>query len=130
MTWDAANNRWKGAQTYAIIGSTWQHPDTNDSVRAWQVPKAGTIRIAGKPKKQAGSGGGDGVRVKIVQNSSQIWPSSGWKTLASNNFTGINHDVTANVAAGDWIYFIVNKNGTNIEDTTEWNPTIAYTGFN
>ncbi|MFC3799449.1 hypothetical protein [Cohnella sp. GCM10012308] len=130
MTWDAANGRWKGAQTYVLVGSVLQHPDANDSVRAWLAPKAGKIRVSGTAKKEPGSGAGDGVNLKIMKNGSQIWPSVGSSaTLAYNDFAGISHDVAVSVSAGDYIYFIVNKRNNLTSDGTLWNPTIQYTGL-
>lgn len=119
MTWDAANGRWKGAQALSLIMSGSQHPDTNDSVRTWVAPYAGTIRIQGTAKKIDNIG--DGVIVSILKNSSGLW---GQTTIT--NTTGLSHDVTTTVAAGDYIRFIVNKNGTNSNDTTLWDPTITY----
>lgn len=130
MSWDAANGRWKGAQTYVIVGSGLQHPDANDSARAWLAPKTGKIRITGTAKKEPGSGNGDGVNLKIMKNGVQIWPgTASAKTLAYNDFTGVSHDVAVSVAAGDYIYFIVNKRGNNTSDGTLWDPTIQYTGL-
>ncbi|GGD62289.1 hypothetical protein [Paenibacillus nasutitermitis] len=129
MTWDAANSRWKGAQTYVLIGNNWQHPDTNDSARAWMAPKAGKIRITGIAKKEAGSSNGDGVNLRIMKNGTQVWPSSGWKSLAYNDFTGISHDIAITVAADDYIYFVVNKKSNITADGTVWDPLIRYTGL-
>ncbi|MCD9023749.1 hypothetical protein [Cohnella silvisoli] len=129
MTWDTVNNRWKGAQTYALVGYNWQHPDTNDSVRAWKAPKAGTVQITGNAKKDIYNGIGDGVNVKIMKNGTQVWPASGWQAIAANNFVGFSHDISISVAANDLVYFVVNKNGTNTGDTTVWTPTVLYTGL-
>lgn len=119
MTWDSTNSRWKGDQTYCLIGSNWQHPDANDSIRAWVAPYAGTVRIQGVPKLQYT--GGDGVVVKILKGATTVW---GPQTITTT--TGISHDFTTTVSANDVIYFVVNKNGTNTNDTTLWDPVISY----
>ncbi|QGQ93602.1 hypothetical protein EHS13_01045 [Paenibacillus psychroresistens] len=59
----------------------------------------------------------------------QVWPSSGWKAINYNDFTGISHDISIPVAANDYIYFIVNKKGSITADATVWDPTIRYTGL-
>ncbi|OGX68648.1 MAG: hypothetical protein A2189_01195 [Paenibacillus sp. RIFOXYA1_FULL_44_5] len=119
MTWDNTNNYWIGSQPYSLIGSNWQHPDLNDSARTWTAPYSGTVRIQGTVQKQTSSG--DGVIVKIIKNSTVIW---GPQTITTT--TGMSHDFTTTVNAGDSIYFIVNKNGDNSYDTTNWDPIIAY----
>ncbi|HEY0827263.1 MAG TPA: hypothetical protein VGE40_04145, partial [Bacilli bacterium] len=129
MTWDSANNRWKGAQTYVIVGYNWQHPDTNDSVRTWKAPKAGTVQITGTAKKDIYNGIGDGVNVKILKNGTQVWPASGWQAIAATDYVGFSHNISITVAANDLVHFIVNKNGTITGDTTIWTPTVLYTGL-
>jgi hypothetical protein len=125
MTWDSSLNHWKGTYTYNLIWSPSQiHPDTNDSVVAWKAPVAGTVRITGNPHK--GNTGGDGVNVKIMQNGTQVWPASGWQYIGPTDTVGVTHDFTTTVAAGDMIYFTVNKYGNNGSDETTWNPTVAY----
>ncbi|HEY0827413.1 MAG TPA: hypothetical protein VGE40_04925, partial [Bacilli bacterium] len=119
MTWDQSNNRWKGAQTYALIMSDRQHPDTNDSVRTWIAPYAGTVRIQGTAKKEVDAG--DGVIVSILKNSTGLW---GQHTITTT--TGLSHDFNTTVSTGDIIYFQVNKNSTITSDTTIWDPTITY----
>ena len=117
MTWDAANSRWKGAATYTLVGSNWQHPDTTDSARIWTAPSTGTVRLTGTAALQYGTAG-DGVRIKILKNGVQVWPSSGWKSIAYNDTSGIAHDLALPVTTGDTVAFVVNRNGTNTSDAT------------
>lgn len=125
MTWDAAHTRWQGAYTYNRIWLPGQvHPDTNDSVVAWKAPASGNYRISGNPKMANSGTGSDGVNVKIMKNTTQIWPSSGWQYIAGNDTTGVTNDVTVSLAANDMVYFIVNKNGNNTSDETTWIPSI------
>lgn len=127
MSWDAANTRWQGSSTYALMGADWQHPDATDALRYWTAPKAGTVRITGSVAKQGPTFAGDGVLFKIMKNGTQLLPTSGLIGVSYDNWGGVPHDVTTNVAAGDKIYFLVNRNGTNAGDTTLWNPTVQYT---
>src|SRR5262249_40396069 len=104
------------------------HPDCNDSVVTWIAPKAGSIRITGQPRKQAAAG--DGVNVKILQNTAQQWPASGWQFIAGSDTTRVPHNPTISVATGDAIRFVVNKSGSNASDETNWNPVIQYADLN
>lgn len=127
MTWDAANSRWAGSSTYALMGADWQHPDATDAMRYWTAPRSGTVRITGVVAKQGPTFAGDGVNFKIMKNGVPLLPTSGLIGVAYNNAAGVPHDVTINVAAGDKIQFLVNRHGTNAGDTTLWNPVIQYT---
>lgn len=127
MSWDAANSRWFGSSTYALMGADWQHPDATDAMRYWTAPRSGTVRITGVVAKQGPTFAGDGVNFKIMKNGVPLLPTSGLIGVAYNNAAGVSHDVTVNVVAGDKIQFLVNRHGTNTGDTTLWNPVIQYT---
>lgn len=127
MAWDAANFRWFGSSTYALMGATWQHPDATDALRYWTAPKPGTVRITGVVGMQGPTFRGDGIKFKVMKNGAQLFPTSGLISVAFNNSTGVSHDVSVDVVAGDRIYFLVNRNGTNDGDTTMWNPVVQYT---
>ena len=123
MTWNGPYCRWTGIAVFAIVGYNCQHPDSSyDSVRTWTSPSAGSLKITGTAKKQAGQTEGDGVVVTIKKNIDSLWT----KTISGSNTTGYSHSVSTNVSIGDKIYFIVNKNSTITGDTTEWDPTIEY----
>jgi len=122
MTWTGSN--WKGTDTYCLIGSKIQHPDNHDSVRKWVAPESGTVKITSDGKISVGPNG-DGVRVKVLKNNKDIWPSSGWQTIPANSSISFPEKYV-NVEAGDALYFIVNKNGTNSYDSTTWDPVITY----
>jgi hypothetical protein len=124
MTWNSGNGRWVGAQTSCIIGNNWQHPGTNDSVRVWDAPYGGAISITGTAKKQDITGG-DGVIVTIKKNGNTLW---GPQAIAYNDNAGYMHNVQTEVAQGDLIYFIVNKDGSTSYDSTSWDPTITISG--
>lgn len=125
MTWDSSVNRWKGKKQYSLIWAPAQlHPDTSDTVVAWKASHAGNITIKGNPKKA--NAGYDGVKVKIMKNSQNIWPESGWQSIGGSDTTGLTHQLTTSVSAGDWIYFIVNQNESNAADETNWSPTITF----
>ncbi|WP_426448472.1 hypothetical protein ACP26L_28285 [Paenibacillus sp. S-38] len=126
MTWDPVLYRWEGKNSWDLITKDWMHPDGNDAVLKWVAPQTGSIRIAGIVSKHLTNLQGDGVRVKIMKNQSQIWPASGWKTIEGNDATGFDLNLNVNVVTGDSIYFILNQNGNNGYDATRWNPSISY----
>jgi lysophospholipase L1-like esterase/plastocyanin len=125
LTWQSSTNQWLGACAYNLIWAPSQiHPDCNDTVVTWVAPKVGLVRITGNPRKQYAAG--DGVNVKVLQNASQLWPASGWQFIAGTDTTGVNHNLTTTVAAGDTVRFVVNRNVTATSDETNWNPSIQY----
>jgi len=129
-TWDPSASYWwrNGISVLPFVGSDTMHPSNLDfdSVRTWVAPDDGNIRIMGNVKK-GDTLGGDGVRVKIMKNDTQIWPAGGWQTIAYNDATGYNFNVVTSVATDDRIYFIVNANTVNhYNDTVVWDPTVYY----
>ncbi|GGD98440.1 hypothetical protein [Paenibacillus nasutitermitis] len=123
MTW--SGTQWVGAYPLNVISSPMAlHPDTNDSVIAWTAPQTGTVTLNGTVAK--GAAGGDGVKVKIMKNSTQIWPASGWQLVAGSDTIGYIHQNTISVTAGDKLYLIVNKNANTYNDTTVWDARITY----
>lgn len=125
MTWDAASGVWRKSGMNAIVGDSWQHPDNGvDSVRKFTAPQAGTVTITGNVAKLVT--GGDGVNVRILKNGTQIWPASGWQFIGPNDTAGVSVNLTATVATGDVLRFIVNQYSLSSYDNTAWNPVIAY----
>lgn len=123
------NSRWTGhANDQSLIGANWQQPGTaTDSVRKWVAPKAGIITITanGGVINVATGTGADGVKVKVLKNTTNVWPSQGWQTISAGGSVTFSQQ-TVTVAAGDAIYFIVNRNSNNSYDTTTWEPIIQY----
>ncbi len=121
MIWDAAGGRWQGAEPYSLVMMNSQHPDnTLDSVRVWTAPVAGEATIIGNVAKAAS--GGDGVVATILHNAVSVFN----RTIGGTDRVG--HDVfaTVTVAAGDRLYFRVNRNATRSSDSTSWDPLILF----
>lgn len=96
------------------------HPDANlNAVRSWHCEEAGNIVISNEVKKLDITGG-DGVRLKILKNGTQIWPESGWGMLDFDDAQGIKFSVATSVNTGDTIYFVLNQNQSSSYDTTYW----------
>lgn len=128
MKWDSSQGKWQGENTYNLVWAPGKvHPEADDTAIGWKADSAGTINIKGTVKKI--DTGNDGIKVKILKNGTQIWPSSGWQSIGGNDTSGASHDFAAEVNAGDMIYFVVNKNQTTYNDGSYWNPTITYGDF-
>lgn len=127
MEWVPDGNFWRGSCAYCLIGKNWQHPDSNDSVRTWIAPRNGTIAIssASGDISVAGGPGADGISVKVVKNSSNIWPISDWQIIAQGSSV-VFPPMLLSVTKGDKLQFVVTRNSNAAFDTTNWNPVIVY----
>jgi hypothetical protein len=120
LSWGSSS--WSGTGGL-YIDSTKQHPGTgHDAVRKWTAPSAATVSVSGQVYK-TDTGGGDGVVVSIRKNGTTIW---GPHTIAYNDSVGLSYNVQTSVAAGDALYFIVNRGAANNwNDATHFDPAIA-----
>lgn len=123
LTYTTTGSKWyTPAENYIQVNSTGQHPGpTSDAVLKWVAPVAGSVSITGNVKKSDVTGG-DGVVVAIVHNTTQIYNQS----IAYNDNVGYNVNLTRTVAAGDALYFRVNRNSSTSYDGTAWTPIISY----
>lgn len=122
MTYDAPNQLWEASGSWASVGPVYMHPDAGkDAVRKWIAPADGVIRIAGPVKKW--NTGGDGVRVEVLHNTDVIFQEQ----LENDDVIGYTVDLARTVAAGDAIYFRVNRLADTTFDGTHWDPRISFT---
>jgi len=70
---------------------------------------------------------GDGVDARILLNGQPLWPPGEWAHSAHSADVK-THDVTAQLAAGDHLMFVLGRHGNMTCDTTEWDPTMSYDG--
>ena len=110
--------KWVGAGK-CEVGYYHMVPDANDAVRKWVAPHAGAVRIEGRVSLDRS--GGDGVNVSILHNAAVVWPT---RLVTFGN--PVSHDTTVDVAQGDALYFVVNKNATAVSDRTTWDPVVTY----
>ena len=125
MGWDPTNNRWQGNETYLLLMDGAFHPGLySEAALKWVAPQPGIIRLTGNVSK-ADTNGGIGIIASILQGTNTLW---GPVQIAYNDNIGQSSDLFTTVAAGDPIYFLVNSiDQNNGNDTTAWNPAIAYT---
>lgn len=110
------------------IGRGWQQASkTETCVRAWTAPKSGTIRIAGRAMREYyHRKRGGPLRAKLLHGDQQIWPREEWADIAVGDLTGVSHNITLKVAAGDIIRFVLDKGTVPQCDLIAWMPRIVY----
>jgi hypothetical protein len=95
-------------------------------VIAWKAPKSGTVTVSGNMRRHESNDLGDGVRVRILKNSSQVWPSSGRQLIEPISQVGARHVAQVGVATNDVIYFHLDENASSSYDWTRWDPVVEY----
>ncbi len=103
-----------------------QHFPLVDAVRRWIAPYNGTIQITGAARLHAGSQQGDGVRVAIQLNNSELWSVA----IAAGDTTPKPPDNVSAVPvkSGDRIYFRTSALDDARDHIVDWDPVIEYTG--
>lgn len=116
LTWDAVDGRWEDGSL--SISRDLLHPDASKSaVRTWNAPGAG-IAILDALVRKADVTGGDGVRVKVFKNTTQLWPASGWEELEFNDVQGLQVKLTTPVSANDKLRLVVDAHASANYDST------------
>jgi hypothetical protein len=132
MPWDPGDMHWQWGYDISIkdtIGEDqirWYddrgHPGTHQEVaRVWQSPISGQIKITGQARKED-TRGGDGVTVKIMHNSRQLWAAR----IHPHDNIGEAFHLYTTVQKGDKIYFVIGNGGRGdtTYDLTYFNPSI------
>lgn len=98
-----------------------------DAIRRWTAPYDGTVQITGAARLHAGSPHGDGVRVAIQRNDSELWSA----TIAPDDTTPKPPDNVAAVPvkAGDRLYFRTSALSDARDHVVDWDPVVEYTGL-
>lgn len=129
LVWDKGGyeGRWSGSGL-GRIGRIWMQPSARyDLSRSFIAPMAGTISTSGSIRKDPSAENGASCFVRILRNSAQIWPDSGWGEVLPDYDKTTNYAISnLHIAAGDKIRFIVKHNGENRADPILWNPIIVY----
>jgi len=129
LTWEKGGyeGRWTGSGL-GRIGRIWMQPSAEyDLSRTFITPVAGIISAAGSIRKDPSADNQVSCFVRILQNSTQIWPASGWAEVSSSYDQPTNYAIAdLRVAPGDKIRFVVRHNGENRADPIVWDPAIVY----
>jgi carbohydrate binding protein with CBM6 domain len=114
---------WQGPETYLLLWSNGGHPGNyNDAVRQWRAPSSGSVHVTGSVS-DANVSCGTGVIVSIKNGSRILWQ----QTIDNGNTVGFSYDLTVAVNAGDQLNFVINNRGDWGCDSTNFDPTIAFT---
>jgi hypothetical protein len=128
LRWNDTEMRWQGAAQFTQLTSLGFHPDNNhDTVLAWTAPRDGTVRISAALNGISVATGkdADGVQVKILYESSPIWPSSGYQPVDAGTVQAFQ-PIDVLVRKGATVYFHVNQRGNSAYDATTWVPVMTY----
>jgi tetratricopeptide (TPR) repeat protein/predicted Ser/Thr protein kinase len=105
---------------YIQIRQYLMHPGPDIPVaRKWVSPVPREIRIKATVRKDD-TGGGDGVGVRIMHNSQQLWSTY----LHYRDSVGKTFTEDRKVQQGDEIYFIVDIGGSPLHDQTYFDASI------
>ena len=69
---------------------------------------------------------GEPLRVRILQNETQVWPTQDWAVVPVGDVLGLTHDLTLAVAQGDIIRFVLDKVAQPESAVLAWMPRIVY----
>lgn len=122
------NKRWiSQSGEYPMLTTVYATPGgASDYEIMFVSPMRGTVQLKGVVKRAPDNIGdstfGDGVKLNILKNSRVIWSGS-----IDSDEASAEYDVTASLAVGDKLHFVINCGQHNYYDATEWYPTVNYT---
>jgi len=129
LVWDKGGyeGRWAGSGL-GRVGRLWMQPSAAyDLSRTFISPLSGTVSTSGSIRKDPSAENKASCFVKILQDSIQVWPVSGWAEVFPDYDKPTNYVIgNLHVAVGDKIRFIVKHNGENRPDPIVWNPVIVF----
>lgn len=116
LSW--AGTYWAGTG-YLSLWDTGGHPGTPlDAMRRWVAPADGSVRITGTALNYSGCAS-NGTNVTIQKNGVTLW------TQLVTGTTGYPYDVSTTVVATDTLDFLIDNNGSDGCDSTQFDPTIT-----
>ncbi|MBO4954166.1 MAG: S-layer homology domain-containing protein [Clostridia bacterium] len=98
-----------------------------DPVVAFTAPIDGTIMIHASKADKTSSMLGDGVQLKILRNSEQVYPAEDWVVVEPGATVELPN-LVFDVKKGDVIRFRVNCIGNQTADGIRWEKKISYLG--
>ncbi|HEX6686864.1 MAG TPA: SpvB/TcaC N-terminal domain-containing protein [Candidatus Limnocylindrales bacterium] len=95
-----------------------------DTVRRWVAPFDGQVEIQGAVRLATPSATGDGVRVAIQHEDSELWSAQiGPQDTAERVPAGVS---AVNVTRGQRLYFRVQSLFDGANDVVSWDPVVTY----
>jgi hypothetical protein len=123
---------WWEATDGARVGRGWQQAGSSGAcARLWTVPASGEYRIVGRPvKERYRQEIGGLLRVRILVNDRQAWPTTGWSEVETiKDSSGTPHDLRLNLKAGDVVRFVLDQGTNQTDDVVAWMPAIHAVPF-
>jgi hypothetical protein len=123
---------WWEATDGARVGRGWQQAGSSGAcARLWTVPASGEYRIVGRPvKERYRQERGGLLRVRILVNDRQAWPTTGWSEVETiKDSSGTPHDLRLNLKAGDVVRFVLDQGTNQTDDVVAWMPAIHAVPF-
>lgn len=112
---------WSGDSSDPTFTSNYVIPGSStDAVQKWVAPTDGTVQVAARVASHDTYEQGDGFRVKLLKNTANVWPTSGWQTVDKADTTGYAISETITVAKGDVLAFVTNRNSDVAYDVADW----------
>jgi hypothetical protein len=131
LIWDNGGyeGRWTGSGL-GRIGRIWMQPSAQyDLSRTFIVPAAGMASTSGVIRKDPSAENQAPCFVRILLNSTQIWPADGWAEVRPSYDKATAYEIkNLRVSSGDKLRFIVKHNGQNRADPIVWNPSVILQG--
>jgi len=127
LVWDKGGyeGRWAGSGL-GRIGRIWMQPSAEyDLSRTFIVPSAGNLSSSGAIRKDPSAGNEAACFVRILKNSTQVWPPTGWAEVSPDYDKPISYSIDLRVKSGDKIRFVLKHNGQNRPDPVVWDPAIV-----
>ena len=121
------------AYPYCFITRDVIHPATSaNAVKAFCAPMGGTVKFELKLKRSAQNVSGSPSCFTVYQGNTKIYPKdSAYKQInyrSDGSWETIT--ITCDVVAGEWIYFVLGCNGSNINGEVQMQEKATYTKVN
>ncbi len=131
LIYDPGPQRWRSNTDAGIfIWRTGLHPGISvDVIRRWTAPVDGEVTLQGSIA-DGDPGGGDGITAEIRMGNGLVF-----QEVIVNGGASVSFDLSVNVRSGEFVDFIIRRNGNNSWDSTALNavltlePTITTTGL-
>ena len=118
---------WWEAADGARVGRGWQQAGRSGAcARLWTVLEAGRYRVVGRPvKERYRQERGGPLRVRILVNTRQVWPATGWSEVETRkDAQGHPHDLRLDLEVGDVVRFVLDQGANPADDVVAWMPAI------
>jgi hypothetical protein len=105
----------------------WLKPGLKHDVAVvWTAPQDGRVRVETQASKYD-SNLGDGVRLQVRRNGVRVWPETTEWLCVTEVLPALEVELDLDVARGDEIQFVVNRNAGDEFDLAVIDPYIHYT---